>query len=309
MEVIFLLFYEFIITTYLITVGMLPNEILVKIFNSLDWRELIKLTKVCLQFEQLIKFYPWHHQIELTDIDVIGSFIETYHFDNYKIRRIATDDLLEQLDHVRILDISWSYHITHTGLAHLSKLHTLDLRRYNVTDAGLIHLSGIKTLNLSECFQITDAGLAYLSHLHTLNLYRCLKITNAGLVHLSGLHTLKIICCEKITDDGLIYLSKIETLYLSGHSRAITDHGLAYLSGVHTLFLSFCREITDAGLAHLSKINTLVLSRCDLITDKGLEYLTDVHKFIFRECDRVTKEESLSFNDWAKYYYWAGICS
>jgi hypothetical protein len=42
-----------------------------------------------------------------------------------------------------------------------------------ITDAGLAHLTGIHTLNMRGCTRITDAGLAHLTGIHTLYMYGC----------------------------------------------------------------------------------------------------------------------------------------
>ncbi len=42
--------------------------------------------------------------------------------------------------------------ITDVGLAHLTGIHTLDMRYCNgITDAGLAHLTGIRTLRMQGC--------------------------------------------------------------------------------------------------------------------------------------------------------------
>ena len=49
-----------------------------------------------------------------------------------------------------------------------------------ITDAGLAHLTGIHSLEMRECTGITDAGLAHLTGIHTLNMWRCNEATIAA---------------------------------------------------------------------------------------------------------------------------------
>ena len=58
-----------------------------------------------------------------------------------------------------------------------------------ITDAGLAHLTGIHTLDMRYCAGITDAGLAHLTGIHTLAMRGCPAIN--GLAHLRGTHALQ----------------------------------------------------------------------------------------------------------------------
>lgn len=108
----------------------------------------------------------------------------------------ALAGLTQQPPALTHLNLSWCWHITDAGLAHLRKIPTLthlDLTLCRlITDAGLAHLQHLPALTflrLGWCEEITDAGLAYLRNLPLtfLDLYQCKHITEAGLAHLEGL--------------------------------------------------------------------------------------------------------------------------
>ena len=105
---------------------MFPNEIWIKIFSNLHWKEIILLTRVCKFFELLIKSYSWPHEIDLPHIELISSFVPKYQFENYNIRdRKITDFHLSYLSQVHTLNIRWCKKITDAGLKFLTGVSKL----------------------------------------------------------------------------------------------------------------------------------------------------------------------------------------
>ena len=129
---------------------MFPNEILIRILNYLDWDEIIQLTSVCRHLEQLIKCYPWSHQVTLFNTRILELLTMKYQFSNYRIQ---------------------NSNITDDELIHLKGMRIVDLFSCNkITDAGLVYLKGIRTVDLTLCKNITDAGLEHLAEVHTIDL-------------------------------------------------------------------------------------------------------------------------------------------
>src|SRR5207245_2108160 len=83
--------------------------------------------------------------------------------------------------------------ITDEGLEYLKGVHIINLYECNkITDKELEYLKGVHTIYLDGCNQITDKGLEYLKDVHTINLDSCKKITDKGLEYLKGVHTINL---------------------------------------------------------------------------------------------------------------------
>ena len=264
---------------------MLPNEILIRILNYLNWQEVILFSRVCRQFEQLIKTHHWLHRVTIKNINMIQLITKKYQFDNYKIKdQKITDTDLSYLSSAHTVDLSDCLNITNAGLSYLLNVQILDLSGCRkITDVGLSHLSKVHTLNIAHCDKITNVGLSYLSEVYTLNLAHCDNITDVGLSHLTNVRILDLTGCDKITDMGLSYLAseaggisdKIHTINLTGCH--IGDTGLSYLREIRTLTV-FGDRITYAGLKNLEKIDNLRLRFCNNITDADLICLKKIRK-------------------------------
>ena len=216
---------------------------------------------------------------ELTHLESLG--IQSW--------RITDDGLrhLQQMPHLKYLDLGVCEYVTGSGLRYLHKscqLKTMIASFCPFTDTAIKELkphATLETLFLDNT-QITDNGLAHLVELTNLQnlVLSSTRITDAGLIHLKGLINLKYLTLydTQVTDVGLAALKDLELATLSIPSAATTDLGLknylASLKPPSQLYLDKWR-ITDAGLEHLKELTTLqnlVLSSTR-ITDAGLIHL------------------------------------
>jgi Leucine-rich repeat (LRR) protein len=169
-----------------------------------------------------------------------------------------------------------------THIAHLTGLHSLDLKETNITGAGMRHVAGMKNLRqLAVPAGMDDQGMACVGQLTSLRslYFKENRVTNAGLVHLTKLQALGELELGggRIGNDGLLYLAELPQLrYLILWGGGFSDAGLTRLKNIkslETLNLGALERITDAGLARLSDIpqlKDLDLYHCKNITDAGL---------------------------------------
>jgi Leucine-rich repeat (LRR) protein len=167
-------------------------------------------------------------------------------------------------------------------LAHLTGLHSLDLKQTSITGAGMKHVVGMKNLRqLAVPGGMDDQGMACIGQVTSLRslYFKENRVTNAGLAHLTQLHALEELELggQQINNDGLVYLGELPQLrYLILWGKGFTDAGLARLQNVpklEILNLGVLEQITDAGLARLSDIpqlKDLDLYHCTNITNAGL---------------------------------------
>jgi len=132
------------------------------------------------------------------------------------------------------------------GIQNLEKLKILDISHCTcITDEGLksiCKLRNLTSLNINMCTQVTDGGLADMAEsLHTLEhltFSGCTSVTDIGVslvaVHLQRLVTLDASKCDNITDKSILDLAK--------HSRNLTH-----------LDLSMCSQITTHAVDQLEE--------------------------------------------------------
>src|SRR5439155_1747933 len=121
-----------IINIYLFIINVMDNiqllydDILVYILNLITTKELIKFSQINKYFMNFFK-----RNIKWFRIDCSNSII--------------TDE----------------------GLEYLKGVHIINLKHCNkITDRGLEYLKGVHTINLIYCNKITDKGLEYLEGVH-----------------------------------------------------------------------------------------------------------------------------------------------
>jgi Leucine-rich repeat (LRR) protein len=169
-----------------------------------------------------------------------------------------------------------------THLAHLTGLHSLDLRQTSITGVGLKHVTGMKNVReLAVPTGMDDQGMACIGRLTSLRslYFKENRVTNGGLAHLAKLQALEELELGggQINNAGLVCLAELPQLrYLILWGKGFSDAGLARLKNVkslETLNLGALEQITDVGLAQLAEIpqlKDLDLYHCKDITDAGL---------------------------------------
>ncbi|MFZ4789494.1 MAG: protein kinase domain-containing protein [Candidatus Competibacteraceae bacterium] len=241
-----------------------------------------------------------------------------HHNNNGSLSPISSSELtdadliyLQNLPHLKSLDLQCCESLTDTGFVHLrdlTNLQSLDLGDCkNLTDAGLAHLrnlTNLQSLYLWSCENLTGAGLAHLqnlTNLQSLCLSGCENLTDAGLAYLQNFTSLKSLDlddCKNLTDAGLAHLqnlTNLQSLDLRGCEN-LTDAGLAHLQNLTNLqlYLGVCENLTDAGLAHLqnlTNLQSLCLSGCENLTGAGLAHLcnlTNLQSLNLDNCSSLT---------------------
>jgi beta-lactamase regulating signal transducer with metallopeptidase domain/Leucine-rich repeat (LRR) protein len=208
--------------------------------------------------------------------------------------------------------------ITATGLAHLSKMKSLEriympmradnstlrpLRAFpnlkavylespQITDAGLLQLAGLANLEELELAtdRLTGAGLRNLARLRGLRyLFLHGQVSGEALTQLQAPPSLRILCVnvKPFGDVGMEAISRITQLErFSAHwAEDITDRGVGYLTrmpNLKKLDLGSAR-ITDEAARVLGQIRTLdYLTLPTLgLTDAGLEHVANLENLRF----------------------------
>lgn len=213
-------------------------------------------------------------------------------------------ELLNQLPHLRALDLESCQQITNSALKNLQTARALEALRLTgtqITDGGLdsLHeLESLVSLDLEVCDGITDMGLVHLgrmNQLRALNLkksgFETIRITDHGLKHLRRITALKSLDLygNSITNSGMEYVGELvhlEELNLS--LTQVTDAGLEHLGSLRKLrklellySVGFAGpQVTDAGLSHLqtlTDLQSLNLVGAN-ITDDGLTRIQRLSK-------------------------------
>ena len=205
--------------------------------------------------------------------------------DDEMINDDGTNVIFNQLNHVTVLDISYSS---------ISSINTLN---------EICFLTNITSFNINHCQQLNNQGLSPLSKMTSLKyLYmeHCTGISNNGLHYLTTLTNLEHLdlsyCINQISEHGLIYLSNLINLkFLKLRSvRNITSLSfLATLINLTSLDLSYCRYLNNenfSSISYLTNLSCLNLIECDL-TDDNLSNLSNLTNLTFL---------NLSFNMYTK---------
>ena len=182
----------------------------------------------------------------------------------------ALGDVLQKLDHLEMLDVSYCpYIIRSSWQGGINSLRSLDLCYSAVKNSHLARLSSLpalEELNLDSC-PIGDWALAHfvdnnvVPNLKSLNLADT-DISDQALIPISKMNKLQhlsLFYCE-ITNSGLQHLSQMESLeVLNLDSREIGDTGMFHLRNLKNLKCLdvFSGRITDNGCAHIAKIQSL----------------------------------------------------
>ena len=291
-----------------LSVGPLPDRILLHCFEFLLLPDLMKLRLVCRRWRQLLYVAP--HLFKKLDLTKWKTSIE--------------DKSLIQISNFvgsrpKIIDISNCYHITDEGFS------------YMVNEIGIGgQLTKIKMVGCWEISAMTIMDLAVPSigkNIIELDLSNCKKVQDDVIQRLFG--------WGKSSEDfnaefpqkhprSLVYQpfhannatgAAIASNDMSIFGNNSLDFGSEFGSSsltqmkcnvgcpnLHSLTVRHCKGITDLSLKHISqyafnRINRLDLTRCTGITDKGFQswksagvIFQNLHTLILSECVFLTDE-------------------
>lgn len=265
----------------------LPEELALKIFSFLTFRELCKhVAPVCKQWLcyskcpllrqslSLLETYSW-----ITSLEELGEIIRSnfpllkhlYLQPRTELTLHGCVILAQSCPLLQSLSLSFCDQVTKDTLDQFatfcSYLRDINLEGCAVTDKCLecLECLPLKRLNTSHCTQLTDYGLKFLST-------RCHQLCS---LNFDGI--------QWITHDAIAVLVKncqdrLEHLWLDGES--MTDDTVQLITKCRRLKffgLSFCESLTDQSLLYVQNMVNLVSLRLK----KGSEFSGEALKELF----------------------------
>lgn len=221
---------------------IIPTEILVHIFNYLQYKHLIKLEILNKRFKNVMRTAIWNHLVLIYKINykTIKFMIDNYKFTNFNFictkSHVITDEIAKLFSVRNMTKINLSY-------------------CNNITDASVILLTGCRKLILSNCKNITDASIRYLGNCHYLDLSST-KITDESVKYLTNCRILVLYECRRITDISVKLLRNCRILNIVG-CPYITNVGVRTLN-CHKLKVSINWGITLECLKELKNSGMIV---------------------------------------------------
>ncbi|XP_013124115.2 dynein regulatory complex subunit 6 isoform X1 [Oreochromis niloticus] len=275
--------------------SVLPNSLLLKIFQYLELQELLNCAEVCCTWKSIIQSGVLWSQINLS---VAKDWI--------------TDGTVK-----KILQ-SYRLFVTHLNLRGCTSLQWPSLRFVSYCFiAG--ECRNLQELNVSECLNVTDMmvqrileGCPYLLYLNL----SCTLLTNKTLQQLSrnclSLQYLSLAYCDRFTDEGFLYLTtgkgchSLIHLNLSGCTQ-LTVNGFRYISaGCPAL-----EEIVVNDMLTLSDSCVLaLLTRCHCLSAISLLDAPHLSDITFKAVAEAANLKSLSIegNYQLTDFSWNALC-
>jgi F-box/leucine-rich repeat protein 7 len=276
--------------------GILPDNILIRIFSHLDIYQLMKLRPVSMHWSKLVTASPelmQHldlsgHNRRVTDqvlIDIILPFIGT---------------------RPRTVDISNCFHITDEGFAALASQCSANARCWkmksvwDITAHAILEMSNkakdLEEIDLSNCRKVSDTLLARIVGWVVDEQMNIDSAAAAQRQRLSNGRTKNGGQAPAQLPPGTVVgCPKLKSLTLS-YCKHVTDRSMAHLAvyaagRLESIDLTRCTTITDNGFQHWSIYNftnlrRLCLADCTYLTDNAIVYLTNAAKGL-RDLDLV----------------------
>ncbi|KAE8407944.1 hypothetical protein BDV37DRAFT_205496 [Aspergillus pseudonomiae] len=258
--------------------GVLPDNILVRIFNHLELHHLFRVRAVSLHWSEIIN----------TSTDLLHDL------DLSMYNRQITDDVLVKIicpfvgNRPRYVDISNCFHITDEGFNKLaatcgSNVVAWKMKSvWDVTASAILDMAstanGLQEVDLSNCRKVGDTLLARI----------------IGWV-MPGQHK-----------DEPVKTSK-GVLKPTMQTAAGAVFGCPKLT---KLTLSYCKHVTDRSMHHIAshaahRIEQMDLTRCTSITDQGFQYwgnvrFTNLRKLCLADCTYLTDQAIVYLTNAAK---------
>ncbi|KAI9759905.1 MAG: hypothetical protein M4579_002030 [Chaenotheca gracillima] len=272
--------------------GILSDALLVKVFQNLDIRQLMRLRRVSMHWSKLLSTSP--DVLEVLDL--------------HEYNRKVTDRLLVDVicpfvgNRPSVVDISNCFHITDEGFTALANMCGANVRTWkmksvwDITAQAVLDMATkakfLEDVDLSNCRKVSDNLLARVvgwvvqepphgAHYQMPN----------GRVHAgkpNAHHPLM-----QAPPGTVIGCPKLKRLTLS-YCKHVTDRSMAHLavhaaSRLEEIDLTRCTTITDQGFQHWSiyqftRLTRLCLADCTYLTDNAIVYLTNAAKGL-RELD------------------------
>ena len=275
--------------------GILPNAILVMIFEHLELHHLMRLRRVSLHWSKLLKDSP--------------ELVKTLDLTLYN-RKITDDVLINRIcpfvgSRPRTINISNCFHITDQGFTALAttcgasatcwKMKSV----WDITAAAVLEMATrakqLEEVDLSNCRKVSDNLLARVvgwvvqatpsnSSAHGIRQQAAWRGAN-GTSHPPQPPPGTVFGCPKLKKLTLSYC------------KHVTDRSMAHIayhaaSRLEQIDLTRCTTITDQGFQHwgqfpFTRLRKLCLADCTYLSDNAIVYLTTAAKGL-RELDLVS---------------------
>ena len=273
--------------------GILPNAILVMIFEHLELHHLMRLRSVSIHWSKLLKDSP--------------ELVKTLDLTPYN-RKVTDDVLINRIcpfvgSRPRSINISNCFHITDQGFTALAttcgasatcwKMKSV----WDITAQAVLEMTTrakqLEEVDLSNCRKVSDNLLARVvgwvvvapsnSSAHGIRQQAAWRGAN-------GSHP------PHPPPPGTVFgCPKLKTLTLS-YCKHVTDRSMAHIayhaaSRLEQIDLTRCTTITDQGFQHwgqfsFTRLRKLCLADCTYLSDNAIVYLTNAAKGL-RELDLV----------------------
>jgi F-box/leucine-rich repeat protein 7 len=280
--------------------GLLPDAVLVNIFQHLDVYELMLMRRISMHWLKIITTSP----------DIL------HHLDLTKYNRRVTDRALVDIlcpfvgTRPTYVDISNCFHVTDEGFSALATTCGPSVKIWrmksvwDITGPAVLEMvqkaKGLEEVDLSNCRKVGDNLLARvigwvvpdlppaIMAQHAMNGRRSFGQKMAGQ---QGQQM-----PQPLPPGTVVGCPRLRRLTLS-YCKHITDRSMAHIavhaaSRIEQIDLTRCTTITDVGFQHWSvypfpRLTKLCLADCTYLTDNAIVYLTNAAKGL-RELDLVS---------------------
>ncbi|KAL4921069.1 hypothetical protein BDW62DRAFT_154957 [Aspergillus aurantiobrunneus] len=260
--------------------GIIPDSVLVRIFQYLDLHDLLRLRAVSIHWSEIINKST--SLLQYLDLSIYN--------------RCLTDDVLAKIicpfigNRPRYIDISNCFHITDEGFNNLvntcgSNVVAWKMKSvWDVTASAILEMAqkanGLQELDLSNCRKVSDTLLARIIGWATPGPYKPPEE--------SGKSGKSVVKPTIVTPKGAIFgCPEIKRLTLS-YCKHVTDRSMHHIAShaagrIEEMNLTRCTTITDHGFqfwgnAQFTNLRRLCLADCTYLTDNAIVYLTNAAK-------------------------------
>ncbi|KAF2119689.1 hypothetical protein BDV96DRAFT_486412 [Lophiotrema nucula] len=281
--------------------GILPDPILVKIFQNLDVYELMLMRQVSMHWLKIIS----------TSQDILKDLDLTKY--NRRVTDRALADVICPFVGTRpdVVDISNCFHVTDEGFGALATTcgPTVKIWRmksvWDITGPAVLEMvnkaKGLEEVDLSNCRKVGDNLLARVIGWVVPEMPPAMAMAQQH-AQMNGRHRSfgqgqkQQPIPQPLPPGTVVGCPKLRKLTLS-YCKHITDRSMAHIAvhaaqRVEEIDLTRCTTITDVGFQHwgvysFPRLTKLCLADCTYLTDNAIVYLTNAAKQL--------KELDLSF--------------
>ncbi|KAI9659133.1 MAG: hypothetical protein M1821_002093 [Bathelium mastoideum] len=268
------------------TKGILPDMMLVRIFQYLDVYELMRLRLVSAHWLKLL--------VNSSDI--------LHHLDLTKYNRFVTDQTLAQAicpfvgQRPRVVDISNCFHVTDEGFSILASTCGANVRCWKMKSVW--DITGQAVLELVN--KARD--------LEEIDLSNCRKVGDNLLARVVGWVVPEMSSQPQHQMNGRPRTQRGQPNHVQ--AQPIPPGTVVGCPRLTKITLSYCKHITDRSMAHLavhaaSRLEEIDLTRCTTITDQGFQHWSvypfpRLHKLCLADCTYLSDQAIISLTNAAR---------